>query len=78
MITINIGKAKVIAHDMRRKARAEEFKPHDMALAAQIPGQMEGAELARQAIRDKYVIMQTAIDTATTVDEIKTALLQEA
>ena len=78
MIVINIDKAKVIAHNIRRKTRAEEFQPYDIAIAAQIPGQMEGAELARQAIRDKYVIMQTAIDTATTVDEIKTALLQEA
>jgi hypothetical protein len=29
MITINIDKAKTIAHDKRREARAEEFKPHD-------------------------------------------------
>ena len=27
MITINITKAKAIGHDMRRAARAEEFKP---------------------------------------------------
>ena len=29
MITVNITKAKTIAHDMRRAARADEFKPHD-------------------------------------------------
>jgi len=74
VITINITKAKGIAHDIRRAARSEEFKPYDDAIAKQIPGQMEGAEAARQAIRDKYAAMQTAIDAASTVDEIKAAM----
>ena len=74
MITININKAKGIAHDIRRAARAEEFKPYDEAIAKQIPGQMEGAEAARAAIRAKYAAMQTAIDAASTVDEIKAAM----
>ena len=38
MITINIDKAKTIAHDIRRAARAEEFKPHDEIIMKQIPG----------------------------------------
>lgn len=74
MITVNINKAKAIGHDMRRVARAEEFKPYDDAIAKQIPGQMEGAEAARQAIRDKYAAVQTAIDAATTPEQIKSAL----
>ena len=74
MITINIDKAKAIGHDMRRAARAEEFKPHDEAIAKQIPGQMEGAEAARQVIRTKYVAVQTAIDAASTPEQIKAAL----
>jgi hypothetical protein len=74
MITINIGKAKVIAHDIRRTARTIEFKPYDEAIAKQIPGQMDGAEAARQAIREKYAAMQTAIDAATTVEEIKAVI----
>lgn len=74
MITINIDKAKAIGHDMRRAARAEEFKPYDEAIAKQIPGQAEGAETARQAIREKYVGIQASIDAATTPDEIKVAL----
>ena len=78
MITINIDKAKTIAHDIRRAARSEEFKPYDDAIAKQIPGQMEGAEAARQAIRDKYAAMQTAIDAASTVDEIKAAMPKAA
>ena len=76
MITINVDKAKAIGHDARRAARAEEFKPFDDAIAKQIPGQMEGAEAQRQIIRDKYAAMQTAIDAATTVDEIKAAMPQ--
>jgi hypothetical protein len=78
MITINIDKAKTIAHDIRRAARSEEFKPYDDAIAKQIPGQMEGAEAARVLIRAKYATMQTAIDAASTVDEIKAAMPKAA
>jgi len=73
-IVINIDKAKTIAHDRRREARSEEFKPFDDAIAKQIPNQMEGAEAQRQLIRDKYAAMQTAIDSASTIDEIKAAM----
>ena len=71
-IVIDINRAKAIAHDMRRAARAEEFKPYD--LKATIPSEAEAAEAARQAIREKYAAVQTAIDAATTPDEIKEAL----
>jgi len=75
MITININKAKAIGHDMRRAARAEEFKPHDEVIMKQIPGvDAQTAEAARQAIRDKYAVIQADIDAATTPEEIKAAL----
>ena len=74
MITINITKAKAIGHDMRRAARAEEFKPFDEAIAKQIPGAADGAEAERQAIREKYAVIQTNIDAAATPDDIKAAL----
>lgn len=75
MITVNIDKAKGIAHDIRRAARAEEFKPFDEIIAKQIPGTTaQEAEAQRQAIRDKYVAIQADIDAAGTVDEIKAAL----
>ena len=77
MITINIDKAKTVAHDIRRAARSVEFQPYDEAIAKQIPGQAEGAEAARATIRAKYATMQTAIDAASTVDEIKAVLPQE-
>jgi DNA-binding transcriptional regulator YiaG len=73
MIKINVDKAKTIGHDMRRAARAEEFKPYDEAIAKQIPG-TDGAEIARQAIREKYAVVQAEIDAAATPDEIKAAL----
>jgi hypothetical protein len=73
-IVINIDKAKTIAHDIRRAARSEEFKPYDEAISKQIPNQTEGAEAARAAIRAKYATMQSEIDAASTVDEIKAAM----
>ena len=77
MITVNIDKAKVIAHDKRREARTEEFKPHDEIIMKQIPGaDATAAEAARAAIRTKYDTMQTAIDSASTVDAIKSAMPQ--
>ena len=72
MITININKAKDIAHDKRREARSAEFAPLD--IKATIPSEAIAAEAARQLVRDKYATMQTAIDTATTIDEIKAAM----
>ena len=69
MITINIDKAKAIAHDIRRVARAEEFKPLDVK--ATISEEAAEAEAARQAVRDKYVLMQEKIDQAKTPDELK-------
>lgn len=75
MIRINVDKAKAIAHDMRRQARAAEFAPHDKIIAAQIPGvDAAETEAARAAIRAKYAAIQEAIDAAATPEEIKAAL----
>ena len=71
-IVINVEKAKSIAHDMRRAARAEEFKPLDVK--ATIPSEAEAAEAARQFIREKYADIQAKIDAAATPEEIKEAL----
>jgi hypothetical protein len=69
MIVINIDKAKAIAHNTRRAARAEEFKPLDVK--ATIPSEALQAEIERQVVRDKYAEMQAAIDAAATVEQIK-------
>ena len=75
MITINMNKAKAIAHDIRREKRAEEFKPYDEIIAKQIPGKDAAeAEAARQAIREKYTAIQAAIDEASTPEDIKAAV----
>ena len=72
MITINIEKAKTIAHNKRREARSTEFAPLDVK--ATIPSEAVAAEAARQVIRDKYAAMQAAIDAAATTNEIKSAI----
>ena len=72
MITVNIDKAKAIAHDKRRAARAAEFAPLD--INASIPSEAVAAEAARQAVRDKYADMQSTIDAASDVDGLKAAL----
>jgi hypothetical protein len=72
MIVINIDKAKAIGHDMRREKRNEEFKPLD--IKATIPSEAVAAEAERQSIREKYAVIQQQIDSASTPEQIKTAL----
>ena len=73
MITVNIDKAKTIAHDMRRAKRAEEFAPLDEVIMKQIPStDLAAVEAQRQAIRDKYATIQSSIDTAADVVALTT------
>ena len=77
MITIDMTKAKDIAHEKRRAARSAEFAPHDEVIMKQIPGvDAQAAEAARQVIRDKYATLQAQMDAAQSADELK-ALLPE-
>jgi hypothetical protein len=69
-IAINIDKAKTIAHDKRRAARAAEFAPLDVK--ATIPSEAAAAEAARQAVRAKYAEVQNQIDAAADVGALKT------
>ena len=75
MISIDMAKAKDIAHEKRRAARSAEFAPLD--IKATIPFEAEAAESDRQAIREKYASLQAQIDSATTVDQLK-ALIPQA
>jgi hypothetical protein len=75
-IVIDITKAKNIAHDARRNARAAEFAPLD--IKASIPSEATAAEAARAVIRTKYAEMQTAIDAAANVAALKTIMEQLA
>ena len=64
-----------LGHDTRRAKRAEEFHPFDEIIAKQIPGvSAVEAEVSRQSIREKYALIQDAINVAETTDEIKLAL----
>ena len=69
MITVNVDKAKGIAHEVRRAKRTEEFAPLD--IKATIPSEAVAAEEARAAIRAKYEAVQTSIDAAADVDALK-------
>ena len=71
-IVIDLNKAKSIAHDKRRAARSAEFAPLD--IKATIPSEAQAAETDRQAVRSKYATMQTQMDAATTVEELKDLL----
>lgn len=63
---------------IRREVRAKEFAPLDAIIAAQIPGQdFVAVESQRQAIRDKYAVLQAQIDAAQTPEEVKALLPQE-
>jgi hypothetical protein len=66
---LNLNKAKNIAHDKRRVARNAEFAPLDVE--ATIPAKAAQAESARQAIRDKYAVIQTQIDAAQDIFALK-------
>ena len=74
MITINVDKAKGIAHEVRRAKRTEEFAPLD--IKATIPSEAAAAEEARAAIRAKYAAIQADIDAAADVDSLKTIVQQ--
>ena len=72
MITIDMTKAKDIAHEKRRAARSAEFAPLD--IKATIPSEAQAAEAARQAIREKYATMQAQMDAAQTPEQLKALL----
>jgi hypothetical protein len=68
-IAINIDKAKVIVHDIRRAKRTAEFAPLDVK--ATIPSEATAAEAARQAVREKYAAIQSDIESAPGIPELK-------
>lgn len=72
MIQVNLAKAKEIAHEKRRLVRSEILKELD-ALTT-IPSEAEAAEAKREEIRQEYANIQTHIDEATNVDELKIAI----
>jgi hypothetical protein len=76
-ITENLEKSRVIAHEVRRSLRDEEFAPYDAIIAKQIPGETKAAEKARVEIRAKYEAMQIALDEAKTVEDLRALLVAQ-
>lgn len=75
MISINITKAKDIAHDVRRAKRAEEFAPLDEVIMKRLPGKDAAeAEAGRQFVREKFAEVQVSIDAAQSADELKSII----
>jgi hypothetical protein len=72
MITIDVNLAKGITHSIRRSRREQEFAPLDREIQLQIPTtDLDAVEARRQAIRDQYAAIQTAIDSAGNIEELK-------
>ena len=69
MITVDMNKAKVIAHDARRTVRNKAFAPLDVK--ATIPSEAAQAEADRAAIREVDSALQVSLDAATTAVELK-------
>ena len=74
MIQVNLDKAKEITHEKRRDKRADLFKQLD--IEATIPVLAEEAEAKRQIIRDEFEAIQTEIDNAETIDQLKEIITQ--
>jgi len=69
MITIDMSKAKIVAHDARRAARNAAFAPLD--IKATIPAEATAAEAARAVIRDNDTALQVSMDAASDADALK-------
>lgn len=74
MINVNLNKAREISHNQRRNKRTELFKQLD--IESTIPTLAEQAEAQRQAIRDEFAVIQTEIDNAESVDQLKAIITQ--
>ena len=68
-ITINMTKAKVIAHESRRMVRNAAFAPLD--IKATIPAEATQAEADRDVIRVADAALQVSMDAATDADTLK-------
>lgn len=72
-ISVDMLKAKNIAHGIRRKMRDDLFKPLDIEVT--IPSKAQQAEQARQAIRNADTKRQTDIDNARNEAELKVLVI---
>ena len=68
-ITIDMTKAKVIAHDARRVSRNKQFAPLDVKVT--IPAEKVAAEAARAVIRTNDAALQVSMDAASDAAALK-------
>ena len=69
MISINLNKAKAIAHEYRREKRSELLVPLDAKTL--IPVFSATAEQERQVIREKFAVIQQEIDAAESLNDLQ-------
>lgn len=69
MITVNLEKAREIAHAVRRDRRKEQFQPIEERIIPGLPVEVE-LETQRQAIRDENAALQDKIDRADSVEAL--------
>ena len=77
MIIVNIDKAKETTHEIRRAERAKRFAPLDQEININIANSTKVAEVEaqRQAVRDKYAIVQANINKCSTAYELKAIIV---
>ena len=66
-----MGGASLLGGSMQSRSAKQAA---ETSARAQLESARIAAEAARQVVREKYATMQTAIDSASTVDEIKAAM----
>ena len=78
-IGVDMLKGQNIAHDKRRAKRELELAPLDKEININVANQttVQQIEAQRQVIRAKYATMQTAIDAATTPEELLAIIATE-
>jgi hypothetical protein len=75
MIKIDLARSKDIAHDIRRRKRAEAFAPLDDAIAKRLPGvSIDELEKQRQAIRDADASLQNKINSVRSIEKLIEAI----
>ena len=72
MITVDMNKAKIIAHDARRVSRNAAFAPLD--IKATIPAEATAAEASRATIRTNDAALQVSMDAASDAAALKALL----
>jgi hypothetical protein len=75
MIKIDLARSKDIAHDIRRRKRAEAFAPLDEAIAKRLPGaSVDELEAKRQSIRDADASLQNKINSVRSIEKLIEAI----